>query len=287
MATSEPFSLIAQPAGVVKGTVDCIATAGDTRGMSSDAAVLYTVEDGAGWIALNRPDRRNALSDELVDGLRSALQRAIADDAVRAIVLTGSGPAFCAGADLKQGGGGAVSSGPNPFVEILQLISEGPKPVIAAVNGVAFGGGVGLVAAADIAIAADDVKFSFSEVRIGVIPAMISVVVIPAIGARRAMQLFLTGERFDAGQAVEYGLLHAAVPAGELRGAVAGVVASIAKGGPNAIRAAKQLVRRVPTMSRDDAFAWTQRQIAELFASEEAREGMTAFAEKRPPKWNR
>jgi methylglutaconyl-CoA hydratase len=268
--------------------VDWTARASDTRVMSNDsAAALYAVEDGAAWITLNRPDRRNALSDELVDALRSLLERAIAEPEVRAVVLTGSGPAFCAGADLKRGGGGAVSTGPNPFVEILQLIADGPKPVIAAVNGAAFGGGVGLVAAADIAIAAADVKFSFSEVRIGVIPAMISVVVIPALGQRRAMQLFLTGERFSAVQAVEYGLLHAAVPAGDLRGAVANVVAAIAKGGPNSIREAKQLVRRVPTMTRDEAFAWTQRKIADLFASQEAIEGMTAFAEKRPPSWIR
>ncbi len=254
--------------------------------MSSDSpGVLYEVDKGAAWLTLNRPDRRNALSDEIVHDLGDLLERAIADDAVRAIVLTGAGTAFCAGADLKKGGGGAVSTGPNPFVAIMKRMREGPKPVIAAVNGAAFGGGVGLVAAADIAIASDQVKFSFSEVRIGVIPAMISVVVIPAIGERRAMQLFLTGERFSAADAVDYGLIARAVPAEDLRATVEELTGAIAKGGPNAVRAAKNLVRTVPSMSVDEAFDWTQSIIAEIFASDEAREGMTAFAEKRPPSW--
>jgi enoyl-CoA hydratase/carnithine racemase len=254
--------------------------------MSSDSAgVLYEVEKGTAWLTLNRPERRNALSDDLVEELGALLDRAMSDDEVRAVVLTGAGTAFCAGADLKKGGGGAVSSGPNPFVAILKQMREGPKPVIAAVNGAAFGGGVGLVAAADVAIAADDVRFSFSEVRIGVIPAMISVVVIPAIGERRAMQLFLTGERFGADEAVAYGLIHQAVPGDQLRGAVEQTTAAIAKGGPNAIREAKHLVRTVPTMTVDEAFDWTQRKIAAMFASEEALEGMAAFAEKRPPAW--
>jgi len=256
--------------------------------MSADTpGVLYEVNSGAAWISLDRPERRNALSDDLVVGLRARLEQAMADDAVRAVVLTGNGPAFCAGADLKKGGGSAVAAGPNPFVDVLELIADGPKPVIAAVNGVAFGGGVGLVAAADIAIAAHEAVFSFSEVRIGVIPAMISVVVLPALGRRRTMQLFLTGERFDGSRAVEYGLVHEAVPLAELRAAAERAVAAIAKGGPIAIREAKRLVQTVPTMSRREAFTWTQEKIAELFASDEAREGMTAFAEKRPPNWIR
>ncbi len=249
--------------------------------------VLYEVAKGAAWITLDRPERRNALSDELVAGLRARLDEAMDDESVRAVVLTGSGSAFCAGADLKKGGGSAVAAGPNPFVDILELIAEGAKPVIAAVNGVAFGGGVGLVAAADIAIAAQEAVFSFSEVRIGVIPAMISVVVLPALGRRRTMQLFLTGERFDGARAAEYGLVHEVVPLTELRAAAERVVEAIGKGGPIAIAEAKNLVRTVPGMPRREAFAWTQKKIAEIFASDEAREGMTAFAEKRPPNWIR
>lgn len=256
------------------------------RGMAAVTnGVGYECLDGAAWVTLDRPEKRNALSDDLVAEMRSALHRAIGDDAVRCIVITGRGPTFCAGADLRSRGGSAVTAGENPFVDVLRLIAEGPKPVIAAVNGMAFGGGVGLVAAADVAIAVEDATFSFSEVRIGVIPAMISVVVLPALGRRRTMQLFLTGERFDGRRAAEYGLVHEAVPAGELRSAVDRAVDSIRKGGPVAVREAKRLVRTVPAMTTDEAYAWTQSKIAELFASDEAREGMTAFAEKRPPAW--
>src|SRR5262245_18464839 len=155
----------------------------------------YETRGRTAWITLDSPQTRNALSAELVAELGARLRAAIADDAVRVIVLTGNGPAFCAGADLKSGGGSAAGGRErNPFVEILELMWDGPKPVIAAVNGHAFGGGVGLVAAADIAVAADTAKFAFSEVRVGVIPAMISVVVLPKLGIHHGMRLFLTGE---------------------------------------------------------------------------------------------
>jgi methylglutaconyl-CoA hydratase len=180
-------------------------------------------------------------------------------------------------------GGGA--RGGNPFVEVLRLIRDGEKPVIAAVNGHAFGGGLGLVAAADIAIAADTAKMSFSEVRIGAVPAMISVVVLPKLGPHHTMRLFLTGERFDAQRAKEYGLLHGVAPAAELERAVDAEVHAIAQGGPNAVREAKRLIRTVERLPQDEAFAYAERKIAELFASEEAAEGMRAFAEKRPPRW--
>jgi methylglutaconyl-CoA hydratase len=202
------------------------------------------------------------------------------------IVLTGNGPAFCAGADLK-GGGGAAAGGAarNPFVEILELMWDGPKPVIAAVNGHAFGGGVGLVAAADIAIAVDTAKFAFSEVRVGVIPAMISVVVLPKLGIHQGMRLFLTGETFDAARALQYGLLHRVVPPDQLLQAVEQEAALIALGGPNAVRAAKQLVRTIPRLSMEDGFAYAAEKIAGLFASPEAAEGMAAFVGKRKPPW--
>jgi methylglutaconyl-CoA hydratase len=210
----------------------------------------------------------------------------MADARVRAVVLTGNGPAFCAGADLKNRGGGAVAAGgKSPFVEILELIWDGPKPVIAAVNGHAFGGGIGLVAACDVAIGASTAKFSFSEVRIGVIPAMISVVVLPKLGAHRTMQLFLTGERFDAERASAYGLLHEVAAPEALHTSVAATVDAICQGGPIAIAEAKRLVRAIPTMPMDEGFAFAEKKIAKLFASAEAAEGMTAFVEKRKPAW--
>ncbi|MFN8642405.1 MAG: enoyl-CoA hydratase-related protein [Candidatus Binatia bacterium] len=249
--------------------------------------VLYDRRGRAAWITLNAPQSRNALSGPILEGLAASLRQAIDDDAVRAIVLTGNGPAFCAGADLKAGGGQAAQGGAarNPFIEILRLIWDGPKPVIAAVNGHAFGGGVGLAAAADVAIAVDAAKFAFSEVRIGVIPAMISVVVLPKIGIQNGMRLFLTGETFTAAEARAYGLVHKVVPAAELAAAVQADVDAIALGGPTAVREAKRLVRAVPQLSMDDAFAFTQEKIAALFASPEAAEGMMAFAAKRKPSW--
>ncbi len=254
---------------------------------NNQEATKYDVRGRAAWITLDSPENRNALSATLVSELAVHLKAAIADDAVRAIVLTGNGPAFCAGADLKSGGDVAKTGtgGSNPFVEILGLMRDGPKPVICAVNGHAFGGGIGLVASADIAIGADTAKLSFSEVRIGVIPAMISVVVLPKVGVHQTMRLFLTGERFMAEDAVGYGLLHKAVPAAELEAAVQAEIDAIALGGPIAVQEAKRLIREVSSRSMEDAFAYAEAKIVKLFASEEAAEGMAAFISKRPPSW--
>lgn len=247
--------------------------------------VRYEVRGRAGWITLDSPDNRNALSAALVEQLGARLREAHADPALRAVVLTGTGRAFCAGADLKSRGDMGGGGGENPFVGILRSLRDGPKPVIAAVNGHAFGGGIGLVAAADIAVGVDSARFAFSEVRVGAIPAMISVVVLPVLGVRQTMRLFLTGERFDAGRARELGLLHQVVEAGGLAGAVEAQVEAIAQGAPGAVAEAKRLVRTIPTLPEAEAFAWAERKIAEIFASPEAAEGMAAFAARRPPKW--
>ncbi len=247
-------------------------------------STLYERRGRAAWITLNAPQNRNALSADMIAELGAHLRAAVEDAAVRAIVLTGAGPVFCAGADLK-GGGAAVAPGGgqrNPFVEILRLIWEGPKPVIAAVNGHAY---VGLMAAADIAIAVETAKFAFSEVRVGVIPAMISVVVLPKLGIHNGMRLFLTGETFTAGRALGYNLLHRVVSEADLVSEVENEIEAISLGGPQAVRAAKQLVRSVPRLSLDEGFAYTEQLIAQLFASDEAAEGMAAFAGKRRPKW--
>ncbi|HZP42758.1 MAG TPA: enoyl-CoA hydratase-related protein [Candidatus Binatia bacterium] len=254
--------------------------------MPTDAATRYDVRGRAAWITLASPENRNALSDALVAELAAHLDRATADPAVRAIVLTGEGPVFCAGADLKSRGGTAVApGGRSPFVGILKRLWDGPKPVVVAANGSAFGGGVGLVAAADVALAVESATFAFSEVRIGVIPAMISVVVLPKLGVHQTMRLFLTGTRFDARQALAWGLLHRVVPADGLVGAVEEEVAAIAAGGPTAVAEAKRLVRTVARLPMDEAFAFAEERIAALFASPEAAEGMAAFAAKRKPRW--
>ncbi len=246
----------------------------------------YEIRERAAWITLDSPANRNALSAPLVSELGAHLRAAIGDEEVRTIVLTGNGPAFCAGADLKNRGDAVTQGGgPNPFVEILRLMWEGPKPVIAAVNGHAFGGGVGLVAAADIAVAVEGVTFSFSEVRVGVIPAMISVVVLPKIGANQAMRLFLTGARFGAREAAGYGLVHRVVPADGLVSAADEFAGAIGQGGPIAVAEAKRLIRTVSRSSMDDGFAYAEEKIAALFASAEAAEGMMAFVQKRKPSW--
>ena len=247
-------------------------------------ATLYDLRRDAAWITLNQPDKRNALSDDIIAGLLAHLRTAIGDDRVRCIVITGAGSAFCAGADLKSGGV-RPGDGEHPFVTVMKTIWDSPKPVLGRINGHAFGGGVGLAAACDLTVASDAAQFSFSEVRVGVIPAMISVVVIPKLGIQNTMWLFLTGERFSATRAVELGLIHRAVPAAALDAAVDEVIGMIRLGGPNAVREAKQLVRRIPGLSMDDGFRYTTTKIGELFVSAEAAEGMQAFLEKRKPRW--
>lgn len=253
--------------------------------MSSDTT-LYEIRHGAAWITLNRPDARNALSAELVNSLHQNLMRAEGDAAARCVVITGNGPGFCAGADLKSPPGSVVGGQRGVGLDqVMMRIQDGPKPVIAAVNGAAFAGGLGLVGASDIVITAEDAQFSFSEVRLGLIPAMISVVCIPKIGSHHAMRLFLTGERFDGRRAVAMGLAHEAVPAAALHGAVQAVVDMLALGGPTALGECKKLVRRVPVLGREAAFEETAAWSFRMFNADEGREGMAAFREKRAPAW--
>ncbi len=254
--------------------------------MASTEATLYDVEKGAAWITLNRPENRNALSAVLVSELYEHLGVANDDPDVRCIVITGTDPAFCAGADLKSPPGGSIEGRRSvPYPDVLTRIQDSDKPVIAAVNGAAFAGGLGLVGAADIVVAREDVQFSFSEVRIGVIPAVISVVCIPKLGTHHAMKLFLTGERFTGAQAVEMGFAHRAVPGDQLRAAVEEEIDMINQGGPNAVVECKKLVRAVPNWSREEAFAKTADWSGRMFRSEEGAEGMAAFREKRKASW--
>jgi len=254
--------------------------------MGADEASAYEMRNRAAWIRMACPENRNALSTTMLGELSRHFEAAMEDPRVRVIVLTGSAGVFCAGADLKSRGSGiADGSSNNAFVAILRQIHEGPKPVICAVNGHAFGGGIGLIAASDIAIAVYGAKFAFSEVRLGVIPAIISVVVLPKLGAHQAMRLFLTGEGFSATDAAKMGLLHRVVEEHELESAVQAEIDAILKGAPNAIAAAKRLVREIPQLSPDDAYAHADEVLSDLFASPEAAEGMAAFAQKRAPNW--
>jgi methylglutaconyl-CoA hydratase len=249
-------------------------------------ATLYDIRNGAAWITLNRPENRNALSSILVSELYEHLLAANEDPNVRSIVITGTGPAFCAGADLKSPPGQTIEGRRSvPYPNVLTQIMESDKPVIAAVNGAAFAGGLGLVGAADIVITVDEVQFSFSEVRIGVIPAVISVVCLPKLGTHHGMKLFITGERFTGTRAVEMGFAHRAVPADQLVSAVEAEIEMINLGGPNAVVQCKKLVRRVPQLSIEDGFKETAEWSGRMFRSEEAAEGMAAFREKRKASW--
>ena len=244
-------------------------------------ATVYAVDKGIATITLNRPDNRNALSAELCDSLGENLQTAMTDDAARIIVLTNEGNTFCAGADLKSSGNPAKIS----LVEILEQMMYGPKPVVGRIAGHCTGGGNGLAAACDISIAADDVFFAFTEVRIGVAPAIISVVVLPKLRRGDALELFLTGKRCPAPRAAEIGLINRCVPRDELDAALSELCTDLVAGGPNALAAAKGLVNKVPTMERSDAFKWTAKQSADLFRSDEAAAGMAAFREKSNAPW--
>jgi methylglutaconyl-CoA hydratase len=253
-----------------------------------DAVVHLERTPGVATITLDSPHNRNALSRPLLAELDMHLKAALDDPDVRIIVLTGAGPVFCSGADLKERrdtGGTPPPRRPGGLVPILTAMWGAPKPIVGRINGAARAGGVGLVAACDIAVAAESATFAVNEVRIGVIPAIISVVLVPKIGATRAMELCLTGDAFDARAAVAHGLLTAFTPDDRLDEAVGRYVTSLLKGAPEALAACKRLVRDVPKLSMEAAFVEMAERSARSFASDEAREGMTAFAEKRPPRW--
>jgi methylglutaconyl-CoA hydratase len=252
----------------------------------ADELVHYRTEAGVGTITLDSPHNRNALSRQLRGELSAHLDTALADDDVRVVVLDHTGPVFCAGMDLKEAGGtDAAAQGVNEFPAILQRIWTSPKPVVAKLAGPARAGGVGLVAACDIAVAADTATFAFSEVRIGVVPAVISVTVLPRLLPRAAHELFLTGESFDAARAVTIGLINSSVPADGLAEEVARYTGMLTLGGPKALAATKELLRRPTTADLSAAFAEMLALSAPFFASEEGQEGILAFIQKRPPAW--
>jgi len=245
-------------------------------------AATYAVAAGVATITLDQPERRNAMTAPLMNALGDHLQAAIADDEVRVIVLTNNGPAFCAGANLKQDD---TEPPRHTLVDIFGLMLDGPKPVVGRIAGHCTGGGVGLAAGCDISIAADDVQLGFTEVRVGVAPAIISVVCLPKLRRADASELFLSGERISATRAAEVGLLNQAVPRDELDAAVAAMVAKLVAGGPNALAAAKSLITRVPDMDRADAFEWTAELSAALFRSDEGQAGMRAFRDRASAPW--
>ncbi|MFP5327552.1 MAG: enoyl-CoA hydratase/isomerase family protein [Acidimicrobiia bacterium] len=250
-------------------------------------AVVETEFDrGVLTVTLNDEANRNALSNQLVSELVDTLDRADSDPQVRVVVLTNSGRVFCAGANLSERSepGQAPAAVRSPG-ELFGRFARSPKPYVGRIAGHCVAGGMGLAAAMDVSIAVDDAKFGFTEVRIGVAPAVISVVCLPKMRPADARAAFLRGNRFSADEAVRLGIINAAVPADRLDEEVRAVVDDLLAGGPNAIAASKQLLAQVPYMQVDEAFAWTGRLSADLFGSDEAKEGMTAYLTKRQASW--
>jgi methylglutaconyl-CoA hydratase len=253
------------------------------------APVACTTDKGVATITLDRPDAKNRLDADSMALLVAHLRATANDPEVRVVVLTGSGTTFCAGADLAgavaASSGGFAAGGTAGLVDVLVAMLDHPKPIIGRIQGHVAGGGNGLVAACDIAIASADARFAFSEVRVGVAPAIISVVCLQVMHRRDAQELLLTGERVSAQRVLDAGLVTRVVEADGLDTAVQAYVEQLRLGGPEALARTKELLRRVPALARDEALAWTAEVSASLFTSTEAREGMTAFLEKRKPEW--
>ncbi len=258
------------------------------------SAIAMSKQDAVVTITLDRASVHNAFDDVLIAELTSALQVASADDSVRAVVLTGAGSTFSAGADVNWMRRMASASETDnradslKLAELMRTLNFLGKPTIARVNGSAYGGGVGLIACCDIAIGVEGAKFSLSEVKLGLVPAVISTYVIAAIGARHARRLFVTAEVIDASEATRIGLLHECVPNGELDEAVERALHWLGKGGPIAQREAKRLALTMSGLSETQAAqidAENAALIARLRVSEEGQKGLSAFLDKRAPSW--
>lgn len=255
---------------------------------STVGEVRVEVADGVQTVTLADVENRNALGAVVLNGLYDAITAANADPAIRAVVVTNEGSTFCAGANLKERSGARAGAAAKVgFEELIAQIQESPTPIVGKIRGHVVGGGNGLVAALDIAIAEADVKFGFTEVRLGVAPAIISVVCLPKMRRGDAMEAFLRGHRFPATRAAELGLIQRAVPAAELDAAIEEVLDDLRLAGPQALAAAKRLVYDVPAMETKQAFAYTADLSARLFASEEAAAGMKAFLAREKPPWAR
>ena len=248
--------------------------------------------DGVLAIELDRAEKHNAFDEALIAELTAAFRDVAGDDVVRIGSLTGRGPSFSAGADLGwMKRMAALDQSANEkdalaLSDLMAAIDGCPKPVVGLINGAAFGGGVGLVACCDIAIASEEATFALTEVRLGLIPAVISPNVAAAIGARQCRRWFLSAERFDARRAEKLGLVHKVVPPGELGSAGQEMIGHLLKGGPGSQAAAKDLIRLVTGRQIDDRLRQeTAKRIARQRASAEGKEGIGAFLEKRKPSW--
>ncbi|MFA5684183.1 MAG: enoyl-CoA hydratase-related protein [Lysobacteraceae bacterium] len=260
------------------------------------SAIRQTLHQDVATLALDRPALHNAFDDALIAELTDALRELEAREDIRAVVLTGTGKSFSAGADLgwmrrmAKAGEKENRRDARQLAKLMRTLNRLDKPTIARVNGAAFGGGVGLIACCDIAIGTDTARFALSEVRLGLAPAVISPYVVDAIGVRQARRLFLTGEIFDAAHAERIGLLHQCVPAAELDAAVDAMLGHLRAAGPQAVLAGKHLLARIAHPDAKERRALDEENadlIARLRVSEEGQEGLSAFFDKRRPHWNR
>lgn len=257
-------------------------------------AIRFDIEKHVATLTLARGEVHNAFNEQLIAELTGLLDELAVREDIRAVVLTGDGVSFSAGADLNWMRRMATAGEQDNVDDAARLaflmrrLRELPKPTIARVNGHAFGGGVGLIACCDIAIAVDNARFGLTEVRLGLVPAAISPHVVDAIGARQASRWFLTGERFDAATALRIGLVHQLVSTDELDAAVAEQLKQLDAAGPRAVAEAKLLIRRLTVARNSDEVDSTNASlIARLRVSEEGQEGLSAFLDKRPPNWVR
>lgn len=258
---------------------------------TANPKVTTTLQGGVYTITLADPGNRNALSRQLTRELMAAMDRVDTDDEIRAVVLTNEGSVFCAGADLSERSDDdrpdpdqSSDSAADPL-GFFGRIRRSPKPWVGKINGHAVAGGLGLAAATDISVALNTAKMGFSEVRIGVAPAIISVICLPKMRASEASEAFLRGNRFPATEAARLGLVNYAVPADQMDSKVDEIVADLVLGGPLALAASKQLVNDVPHMAFDQAMAFTSKLSGSLFESNEGQEGMKSYLEKRTPSW--
>jgi methylglutaconyl-CoA hydratase len=251
--------------------------------VTTDPVVQVAVSRGVATLTLDSPANRNALSRAMRAQLRDALAAALADDAVRVVVLDHTGRVFCSGMDLAEAaGGGAQEQGVREFPELLEAIWTSPKPVVAVVRGPARAGGVGLLAACDVVVAAESATFAFSEVRLGLVPAVISAVVLPRMVPHVAHRLMLTGKVFDAAAAADGGLVDLVVPDADVNGEVRAQLVELTAGAPAALAETKRLLRAAtPPLDFENLLELSAR----FFASDEGQEGIAAFREKRPARW--
>ncbi|MBV9737670.1 MAG: enoyl-CoA hydratase/isomerase family protein [Candidatus Eremiobacteraeota bacterium] len=256
----------------------------------SDPMLEISVSEAVAHVTLNRPDVRNAFNAELIAELQRAFERLGNDGTLRAVILSGAGKTFCGGADINWMRASLELSreenvsDAKRMSEMFATIDRCPRPVIARIHGAALGGGAGLVAVCDVAIASNDAQFGFTEVKLGILPAVISPFVLRKIGVSHARALFLTGERFSAERAENIGLVHEVVRFEHLDTAVDRVVDEIKSGGRNAIAVAKKTIAEV-TARPEDAREITSQAIAQQRTSPEGQEGLRAFLERRKPNW--